>query len=115
MKDKITTGVWGAVGGAILAMIIGFNWGGWVIGSTARSMAAEVSEAAVATRLAPICVEQFNRNPEKDKNIIEMKQKDSWGRTDYVKEQIWAKMPGEKEADRGVARGCAELIMEAIS
>ncbi|MDP2647036.1 MAG: hypothetical protein Q8P24_19045, partial [Desulfobacterales bacterium] len=75
----------------------------------------EMSEAAVATRLAPICVEQFNQNPEKDKNLMEMKQKDSWGRTDYVKEQAWAKMPGEKAGDREIARGCAELIMKANS
>ena len=32
-KEKIQTGVWGAVGGAIVAIIIGFAWGGWVLGS----------------------------------------------------------------------------------
>ncbi|MDP2645508.1 MAG: hypothetical protein Q8P24_11245 [Desulfobacterales bacterium] len=113
MKDTITMGIWGAVGGAILAMIIGFNWGGWVLGSTARGMAVEMAEAAVARRLAPVCFDQFKRDPEKDMKLAEMKQKDTWGRTDYVKEQVWAKMPGEKESDREVARGCAELIMTA--
>ena len=39
IKDKISTGVWAAIGGAILTMIIGFNWGGWVTGGTAQSMA----------------------------------------------------------------------------
>jgi hypothetical protein len=42
-----------------------------------------------------------------------MKKIDSWGRTDYVKDQVWATMPGEKESDREIAKGCAELIMKA--
>ena len=28
--EKIKIGLWGAFGGAILTMIIGFNWGGWL-------------------------------------------------------------------------------------
>ncbi len=31
-KEKIKIGVWAAIGGAILTMIIGFAWGGWVYG-----------------------------------------------------------------------------------
>ncbi len=45
--EKIKIGLWGAIGGAILTMIIGFNWGGWVTGGTAQSMAEEMSEVAV--------------------------------------------------------------------
>ena len=34
--DKIKLGGWSAAGGAVLAMIVGFNWGGWVTGKTLR-------------------------------------------------------------------------------
>ena len=30
MEVKIKYGVWGLICGAIVAMIIGFAWGGWV-------------------------------------------------------------------------------------
>ena len=43
----------------VATMIVGFTWGGWVTGSTARSMAEET----IVTRLAPICVVQFNKDP----------------------------------------------------
>ena len=39
--DKITLGLWGAVGGAIVLAIIGFVWGGWVTGGTAQEMAEQ--------------------------------------------------------------------------
>jgi hypothetical protein len=29
MEGKIKFGVWGLVGGAIVAMVVGFSWGGW--------------------------------------------------------------------------------------
>jgi len=29
MEQKWTYGMWGAVGGAILTLILGFFWGGW--------------------------------------------------------------------------------------
>ncbi len=37
--EKITPGLWGAVGGAIVLAIVGFAWGGWVTGGTAQEMA----------------------------------------------------------------------------
>ncbi len=54
--EKIKTALWGAVGGAIVLAIIGFAWGGWVMGGTAQSMAEESAQNAVVARLAPICI-----------------------------------------------------------
>ncbi len=67
--EKITLGFWSAIGGAIVLAIIGFNWGGWVTGGTAEGMAAD----AVVDRLTPICVAQFNQDPEKDQKLKELK------------------------------------------
>ena len=34
---KVNYGVWGLIGGAIIAMIIGFGWGGWTTTRTNRT------------------------------------------------------------------------------
>ena len=36
---QVKPAVWGAIGGAIAAMIIGFVWGGWVTGGTSEKNA----------------------------------------------------------------------------
>jgi hypothetical protein len=111
-KEKIQTGLLGAIGGAIIIAIIGFTWGGWVTGGTAQKMAEETAEEAVVSRLVPICVEQFRQDSEKVQKLKEMKTEDDWKRYEYVKKQGWATMSGEKEPDGAVARKCAEKLME---
>ncbi len=110
--EKIKPGVWGAIGGAIVLGIIGFAWGGWVTGGTAQKMAEDMAKDAVVGRLAPICVEQYNQDSEKDQKLKELKEESSWKRSDYAKNQGWATMPGEKETDSKVAKKCAELLVE---
>jgi hypothetical protein len=110
--EKVKQGLWGAAGGAIVLAIIGFAWGGWVTGGTAQQMASDAARTAVVDRLTPICVEQFNRDSEKDRKLTELMEKDSWRRGDYVQEQGWATMPGEKDPDSTVARKCADLLSQ---
>ena len=111
-KEYIKPFVRGLVVSAVLTMIIGFAFGGWVTGGTAQEMAEEMAEKAVVDRLAPICVVQFNQDPEKDKKLQELKEKSSWDRKDYVEKQGWATMPGEKEPDSNVANECAKRLVE---
>ena len=110
--EKVKLGLWGAAGGAVVLAIVGFNWGGWVTGSTAQEMAADAAEKAVVDRLAAICVEQYNRDPEKDQKLKKMMEIDSWNRDGYVREQGWGTMPGEKDPDRRVSSQCANLLSE---
>ncbi len=110
--EKIQPVLLAAVGGGIVLAIIGFAWGGWVTGSTAQEMAEELAQKAVVARLAPICVEQFNQDSEKDQKLEKLKETDSWKSDDYVAKQGWATMPGEKEADTKVAEKCAKLLAE---
>ncbi len=110
--EKIKPGLWGALGGAIVLAIIGFAWGGWVTGGTAQEKAEEMAENAVIARLAPICVEQFRQDSEKDQKLNDLKKEDSWKRNEFVEKQGWATMPGEKKSDREVAGKCAEMIVQ---
>ena len=111
-REKIEPGVWGAIVGAIVLAAIGFGWGGWVTGGTAQEMAEELAQKAIVARLAPICVEQYNQDSEKDQKLKELKEESSWKKSDYVEKQGWATMPGEKEADSKVAKKCADLLAE---
>jgi hypothetical protein len=109
-RKDVKTGLWGAVGGAIALTIIGFTWLGWVGESKAQSMVADAAENAVIARLAPICVAQYGLDPDKVAKLKVMKAKDSWSRGDFVGEQGWSTMIGEKEPDSQVSRKCAELL-----
>ena len=51
----------GIAAGAIATMVIGFYWGGWVTGGTTREMVQKSSTSAVVAALAPICVDNFQR------------------------------------------------------
>ena len=102
---------WSCVASAVVTMIVGFSWGGWVTGSTARSMATVNGEDAVVKRLAPICVVQSTQDPGKALKLKEVQATDTWQRGDYVKKQGWATMPGEKEPDGKVADECVKLLM----
>jgi hypothetical protein len=104
--------VWFCLGSVIGALIIGFGWGGWVTGGSARDMAVQSGKDAVVLRLAPICVYQFNQDPEKDQKLTELKDASTYQRRAYVEEQGWATMPGEEKADRQVADECAKLLVQ---
>ncbi|MBK5100462.1 MAG: hypothetical protein JJE15_05635 [Desulfobacteraceae bacterium] len=111
-KEKIKLLVWGAIGGAIVLAIIGFALGGWVTGGTAQKMAMEMADEAVIDRLAPICVAQFQQDPNKEERLKELKKLDFWKRGDYVEKQGWATIPSEKEPDSKVATECARRLVE---
>jgi hypothetical protein len=102
--------LWISVAVIILTMIVGFNWGGWVTGSTAQRMAQTMANEAVVQRLAPICVAQFNQDLGKIQKLGELKAAQAYQRDDYVKEQGWATMPGEEKPDNKVADACARLL-----
>jgi len=51
-------------------------------------------------------------DPNKEERLSEMKKLDSWKRGEYVQKQGWATMPGEKQADIGIADECARRLAE---
>jgi len=100
------------VAAAALTMFVGFNWGGWVTDSGSQATANKGAQNAIVLRLAPICVAQFNQDPQKALRLDELKAiTSSWDRPKYVAEHGWATMPGEQKADNGVADACAKLLI----
>jgi hypothetical protein len=103
-EGKIKYGVWGLVVGAVIAMIIGFAWGGWTTSSTTKTM----TEEAVLASQAAICVAQFMKAPNHEEKLKELGELDSWKRAEFIEKGGWDKMPGQKEGDYAVARACAD-------
>jgi len=103
-EGKIKYGVWGLVVGAVIAMIIGFAWGGWSTSGTTKTM----TEEAVLASQAAICVAQFMKDPNHEENLKELGKIDSWKRAEFIEKGGWDKMPGQKKADYAVSRACAD-------
>jgi len=101
---KIKFGVWGLICGAVIAMIIGFAWGGWTTGGTGRQ---RTEEAVLATRAA-ICVAQFIKDPNYKEKLKELKAVSSYERSTFIEKGGWDKMPGEQKASDTVSRACAD-------
>jgi hypothetical protein len=101
----------GAAAGAVVAMIVGFNWGGWTLGSTVEKVAKERADTAVVAALAPICVDQFRQVANASANFSELsKISYDWDRGTFIEKGGWAIMPGSEKADSAVAKACAETL-----
>jgi hypothetical protein len=107
--------LWGLVGGAVAAAIVGFTWGGWVTGGKAEADATQRANTAVVLALAPVCVERFQRAPDVSTNLAALKKVDSWSQGEYVEKGGWATAPGSKAPDQlsAVAKACATLLTSA--
>ena len=108
---KIKYGVWSLIFGAVIAMIIGFAWGGWSTAATTQ----KISEEAVLASQAAICVAQFMKQPNNKEKLKEIEKTSSWERANFIEKGGWDKMPGQETAGYLVARACAdglELLFE---
>ena len=108
--EWLKPGLYGAACGAIALAVGGFSWGGWVTGGTARTMAADQSQAAVVAALSLICVDQSKRDPQLAARVEAIKAASSWNRGDLVMKNGWATMPGTTEGNSQVARDCAAKL-----
>jgi thioesterase domain-containing protein len=99
--------------GAVASMVIGFSWGGWVLGSTAHRLAADQASTAVVTVLTPICVEKFLQNSDAQANLAALREiSTNWQQGQYVEKGGWATRPGATSSDYELARACAAKLIE---
>jgi len=109
ISAQIKPAAWGAVGGAIAAMIIGFVWGGWVTGGTSEKAATAAGKAAVVQAFVPVCVTKAEQQP--DQLIALKKETSSYQRSEMVFKAGWVNSVAEKYR-RDVAEQCAVAIVE---
>jgi hypothetical protein len=108
--DSLTRLLQGAVVGFLATAIIGFNWGGWMLESTAKQMAEKSANAAVVAALAPLCADRFRAASDSTVNMAELKKVSSWMQDSYIEKNGWATFSGATSPERGVAQACANLL-----
>jgi hypothetical protein len=103
--------VMGAVAGGIVTMIVGFNYGGWYLGSSAEMLADKQSDAAVVAALLPICINQSQMDPER---LVKLETfsaiKSSYEQRDFVMKAGWATMPKADAPNQALASACADVL-----
>lgn len=110
MPASVGPALWGAAGGAVAAIVIGFAWGGWVTGGTAGKMVATSAEEAIIQAFTPLCVARAEQQPDQ---IARLKAETYWKRGDFVVNAGWVANVGEKYRSE-VSKACALTIVEAM-
>jgi hypothetical protein len=100
---KLTYGFWGAGAGAAIAMTIGFVWGGWTTSGTTQ----KITDDAVLTSRAAICVAQFMSSANQKTMIKAFQDAESYQKAEVIEKGGWDKMPGDEKAAWGVSQACA--------
>ena len=105
-----TTLFWSVAGAAVLTMIVGFTWGGWVTGGTATEMAEEAAERSTAKLAAAVCVERFVNSQDAALQLAALKETSRWKQKSFVADGNWATLAGMEEPVSGAAELCAEQL-----
>jgi len=98
--------IYGVVVGGVATIVIGFSWGGWVTGGTARDMADTSAQNAKTDLVASLCVAKFEAAPDAQAELVKLKKIDSWDQGDFVAKGGWSKIAGVKDVS-GIAGACA--------
>jgi hypothetical protein len=116
LRAWLKPGIWGAVIGSILTMIVGFSWGGWTTSSTARQVAMQQTDAAVTAALVPICVAGEKTDLVRTKKLAELTAiPSSYDQTEFVMKTGWATFPGQADPNRAVAEACAAALLKTAA
>lgn len=102
----------GAAVGAIALAIIGFSWGGWVTGGSAKDMAAKQSVADIAAALTPYCLERSQSDANAVAIMAELKAATSFSRRSVVEKSGWATPLGADKPNTALAQAC-QLALSA--
>jgi hypothetical protein len=100
----------GAAAGAVVTLVVGFNWGGWVTGGTAKDMVQRSSTTAVVAALSPICVDKFQHSAEGRHEHDRTEEGQLVPASVVHREGRWATLPGSDAANSAVAQACANML-----
>jgi hypothetical protein len=104
---------WSCAGCVVATMIVGFVWGGWVSGGTARDMTQKAANDARAELAAAVCVHQFGGGAAATAQLASLKAMDTWRRNTFIEEGGWVTLPGGAKPTAGAANICVEQLINA--
>lgn len=101
--------------GAIAAIVIGFHWGGWVRGSTARQMAQDKVNAEIVALFTPECVKRFEAQANMPAHWAALKKASSdYNERSFIEKTGFATLPDAKAANDDVADACARKLVTVL-
>jgi len=78
-------------------------------------MASDAAYAEVQKVLLPVCLAQFNADPDTIAHIAVFKTKEhTHRRVEYIERGGWATLLGQSQPVSGLARSCADAIEKAL-
>jgi hypothetical protein len=98
-RQSITPFLVGMGVGALVLMIVGFSANWVVTASAAQEEAERMAQKAMVEKLVPICVAQFEQDPNKAEDLQNLKAQSTWARGDFIEAQGWVTMPGNQSAN----------------
>jgi hypothetical protein len=102
--------VWSCVACTVGATVLGFTWGGWVTGGTARAMAEDAAAGARSELAAAVCVDRFKAGGDASAQLAALKGLSGWERGSFVEKGGWATMPDKAEVTKKAAGLCADQL-----
>lgn len=111
MSEATRPAIYGAIAGAVLTMVVGFSWGGWVTGSGAAKLVTAAGKAGTLQAQVLQCVELARLDPDRAGKIATITAASSYARRDAVMATGWAQLPGMTAPDRDLATACAIALM----
>lgn len=109
-REWLKPTVYGALGGVVLTMVVGFSWGGWVTGGTAQSMAATEAKIAVVAALVPVCLQLAQNDPDRAAKLATIQEAPTYQRRTALIEAGWATVPGSDTPNRDLAQACVASL-----
>lgn len=106
--EWLKPGIYGAVIGAVMTVVAGFTWGGWVTGGSAEEMASDMSSDDVIAALTPVCVDMARTDVDRVAKLATIRAASVYKRRDAVMEAGWATVPGSDAPNRDLAQACID-------
>lgn len=104
----IKPGAYGALGGAVAVILIGFNWGGWTTAGKTQDIAQALAEETVAMAMVPVCLSASAADPERAAKLAILQETPSYNRSRAMMDTGWATFPGTDTPNRELAAACVE-------
>ena len=100
---------WACAGSVILAMVVGFSWGGWVTGGTARAMVEESAAQARQELVAVVCVDRFMAAPDAGNQLTALQEITShYTRGKFIQDGGWAVIPISGSAESAISMSSSD-------
>lgn len=101
---------WSLAGAVVLTTVVGFTWGGWTTGGSAREMANSAAEDAQNNLVASACVERFLAAADAPTQLAALKAESSWKRGNMLEAGGWVTMAGFEGQPKSAARLCSDRL-----